>query len=60
MVRCPNCGMKLNKPQKTWTYGVFKVDAYSCNCGTKVREYTRDGKHSFMLKRKEGKGYVKA
>jgi hypothetical protein len=60
MVRCPNCGKNLNNPQKTWTYGVFKVDFYSCNCDTEFREYTRDGKHSFMLKLEKGKGYVKA
>lgn len=48
------------KPKKSWTYGLFKVQAYSCDCGTDFREYTKAGKHSFTLKLKKGKGFVKA
>jgi DNA-directed RNA polymerase subunit RPC12/RpoP len=49
------------KPDKTWKYRVFKAEAYVCsNCGTKFREYTKNGKHSFTLKLQKGKGYIKA
>jgi len=60
MVKCPNCKKELTKPKKTWTYGIFKVQAYSCDCGTDFREYVREGKHSFTLKLQKGKGYIKA
>ena len=61
MVKCPNCKKEIAKPKKSWTYGSFKVQAYSCdNCCTDFREYTKAGKHSFTLRLKEGKGYVKA
>ena len=40
MAKCPNCEKELTKPKKSWTYGVFRVDAYSCDCGAKFREYT--------------------
>ena len=59
MVKCPNCKKEVNAPEKTWVYGQFAVQAYSCDCGTKFREYTKDGKHSFMLKLRKGKGFVK-
>jgi hypothetical protein len=49
------------KPDKTWKYRVFKAEAYVCsNCGTKFREYTKNGKYSFTLKVKKGKGFIKA
>ncbi|MGA2308182.1 MAG: hypothetical protein ABSG57_01370 [Candidatus Bathyarchaeia archaeon] len=48
------------KPRKSWNYGAFRVQAYSCECGTDFRDYSREGKHSFSLKLKKGKGYVKA
>jgi len=61
MTKCPNCRKDLAKPQKTWKYGQFTVQAYSCdNCHTDFREYTKEGKHSFTLKLKKGKGYIKA
>jgi len=61
MVKCPNCKKEVSKPKKTWTYGRFAVQAYSCgNCGTEFREYMQAGKHSFTLKLKKGKGYIKA
>ena len=60
MARCPNCKKEIKKPTKTWKYGIFKVEAYECNCGTKFREYKKDGKHSFTLKLEKGKGYIKA
>lgn len=59
MVKCPNCGKELTKSKKSWTYGVFKVQAYLCDCGTSFREYMRAGKHSFTLKAKKGKRLVK-
>ena len=54
---------------KSWTYGVFKVDAYSCDCGANFREYAtihvivaptsgktpKLEKHSFMLKLEKGR-----
>jgi len=60
MVECPNCKKELTKPKKSWSYGQFIVQAYSCNCGTRFREYTKDGKHSFTLKLEKGRGFVKA
>jgi len=60
MVKCPNCKKEVNTPEKTWTYGQFTVQAYSCGCGTEFREYTKDGKHSFTLKLEKGRGFVKA
>jgi len=59
MARCPNCGKVIKKARKTWTYGPFEVQAYVCDCGTKFREYTRNGRHSFMLKLQKGKGFIK-
>jgi len=61
MVKCPNCKREIQKPNKTWKYGAFTVQACTCsNCKTDFREYTKAGKHSFTLKLKKGKGYVKA
>jgi hypothetical protein len=60
MAKCPNCKKEITKPKKSWTYGIFKVQFYSCDCGTDFREYTKAGKHSFTLQLKKGKGYVKA
>jgi hydrogenase maturation factor HypF (carbamoyltransferase family) len=61
MVKCPNCEKEVGKPKKTWTYGRFAVQVYSCdNCGTDFREYAQAGKHSFTLKLKKGKGFIKA
>jgi len=62
MVKCPDCRKEATKPVKKWKYGSFSVEAYSCtNCKTQFREYyDRNGKHSFTLKLKKGKGYVKA
>jgi hypothetical protein len=60
MVKCPNCKKEMTKPDKTWKYGVFTAQAYSCSCGAKFREYTKNGKHSFTLKYQKGKGYRKA
>ena len=55
MTECPNCKRKLTEPRRSWTYGVFKVQAFSCDCGTKFREYTKAGKHSFILQLKKGR-----
>jgi hypothetical protein len=61
MAKCPNCKKELTKPKKSWTYGIFKVQAYSCYCGTDFREYSKNGKHSFTLKKlQKEKGYIKA
>ena len=61
MVKCPNCKKEQDKPKKTWKYGQFTVEAYSCDCDTQFREYiTKAGKHSFTLKLKKGKGFIKA
>ena len=60
MIKCPNCKKEAEKPEKEWEYGGFKVQAYSCSCGTRFREYKTDGKHSFTLKLQKGKGFIKA
>jgi len=64
MTNCPKCKTNNSKPDKTWKYGQFLVEANTCtNCSTQFREYTKNGKHSFTLKLQRGKGrpvYVKA
>jgi len=61
MVKCPNCGAEIEKSDKTWKYGIFTVNAYTCkNCGTRFMDYTRNGESRFMLKLEKGKGFVKA
>jgi transposase-like protein len=61
MAKCPSCKKENPKPAKTWKYGQFTVQAYTCNnCKTQYREYTKNGKHSFTLKLQKGKGYIKA
>jgi len=61
MVKCPKCKKDVSKSEKAWTYGQFEVQAFACSsCGTRFREYTKDGKHSFMLKFVKGKAFVKA
>jgi len=61
MSRCLKCQKEVRDPEKTWKYGQFKVQAYSCkNCGTQFRDYSKEGKHSFTLKLQKGKGYIKA
>ena len=49
MAKCPKCGKELNS-RKQWSYWVFKVEDYSCDCGTKFRRYTKNGEHGFTLK----------
>lgn len=47
--------------KKRWKYGRFDVEAYTCSCGTDFREYKKDGKHSFTLKKtKKNKQWKKA
>jgi hypothetical protein len=47
--------------KKKWKYGRFDVETYACSCGTDFREYTKDGKHSFTLKKtKKSKQWKKA
>ncbi|HML03879.1 MAG TPA: hypothetical protein VK487_10990 [Candidatus Bathyarchaeia archaeon] len=61
MVKCPDCKREFEKRKKEWNYGQFKVEAYTCECGTDLRDYSRKGKHSFFLKKsKKDKRYVKA
>lgn len=69
MVECPSCKKDIMKPKKSWAYGIFKVDAYSCECGANFREYAnihiilaptsgntlRLEKHSFKLILKKGR-----
>jgi hypothetical protein len=38
-MQCPLCGKNNNTPTKSWQYGIFRVDGYSCECGGKFREY---------------------
>jgi hypothetical protein len=50
MIRCPNCDNELVNPDKTWKYNVWDVQFFICdNCEARVREYTRNGRHSFTL-----------
>jgi len=41
-------------------FPIAVVEAYSCDCGTDFREYSKAGKHSFTLKLQKGKGFIKA
>lgn len=65
MSKCPNCKKDNAKPTKTWKYGPFDAQAFVCsNCGTEYRDYLKDSKLSFTLKRRregqKGSVYVKA
>jgi len=62
MAKCPNCKTENPTPNKKWKYGIFAVNAYTCeNCKTQFREYLdKNGKNSFTLKLQKGKGYIKA
>jgi transposase-like protein len=62
MSKCPNCKKENPKPAKTWKYGIFTVQAYTCsNCKIEYRDYLdKTGKHAFTLKLQKGKGYIKA
>jgi hypothetical protein len=51
VVKCPDCMREYEEYKKKWKYGKFDVEAYSCECGTKFREYKLEGKHSFTLER---------
>ena len=60
MVKCPACKKEFDKHEKSWNYGQFKVEAYTCECGTDLRDYSIKGKHSFFLKKsKKDKRYSK-
>jgi hypothetical protein len=69
MTKCPNCGKEC-KSNKSWSYGVFQVYSFSCECGLRFNEYesisiliddTKRKKaesiqnHHFILLRKNGK-----
>ncbi|MEM3573240.1 MAG: hypothetical protein QXJ62_03300 [Nitrososphaeria archaeon] len=62
MAKCPNCKIEVDKPNKTWRYGIFTVKAYACpNYQTQFREYLdKNGKQSLTLKLQKGKDYTKA
>ncbi|MCJ7631256.1 hypothetical protein MUP77_02475 [Candidatus Bathyarchaeota archaeon] len=62
MAKCPECKKEVVKPSKEWKYGQFRAELFECGCGTKFREYSRNGKLVFTLKFKKGKdkGFVKA
>jgi Zn ribbon nucleic-acid-binding protein len=61
MSKCPNCGNENAKPKKMWKYGQLDVQFFICsNCGTEYRDYVKEGKHSFKLKKQKGKGLIKA
>lgn len=56
MTKCPNCGNEISKPNKTWNYGKFTVNAHLCNkCKTQFRDYSKDGKFGFTLQLKDGR-----
>jgi hypothetical protein len=63
---CPNCKGVITKPEKSWKFSQFDVQAFFCgNCGTRFREYSQDGIYSFTLKLRKGskqgkKVFVKA
>jgi len=55
MVQCPKCKKELTKPNKTWKYRELTAQFYICgNCGSKFREYVKNGKHNFTLMFKDG------
>lgn len=61
MGKCPDCMKEYQEYKKKWKYGQFEVEAFTCECGTDFRDYKREGKHKFTLKKpKKGKGWKKA
>ena len=61
LVKCPNCKNDSTLADKTWKYSVYLVQVYTCkNCKTKYRVYIHDGKQSFVLRFRKGKGYIRA
>lgn len=62
MTKCPECKKEVAKASKKWKFSGYVVELFECGCGTKFREYLRNGKHGFTLKFKKGKdkSYVKA
>jgi len=60
MVKCPTCKKEAAKPEKMWKYAAFDVLVFTCSeCGTKFRDYSQKGKHSFTLKQQKGRRCVK-
>lgn len=60
MVPCPKCKAENVEPTKKWKYGRFVVQLFYCsNCGTRYREYTRNGEHNFTLRLIKGKNWQK-
>jgi C4-type Zn-finger protein len=60
MTTCPNCQNEISKPDKTWNFSKFLVEAYLCNnCKTKFRDYSKQGTRVFTLQFKKGR-YRKA
>jgi len=55
MVKCPECKKEVAKPSKKWKYAIYTVELLECGCGTKFRQYLRNGKCSFALKFQKGK-----
>jgi len=37
--------------KKKWKFGQFEIEAFTCECGTKFREYSKGGKYNFTLKK---------
>jgi hypothetical protein len=61
LAKCPDCKKEISKAKKTWNYGSFRVQAFTCDCGTDFREYSGKQGHAFTLKRKRtGGGFRKA
>ncbi|HUK84326.1 MAG TPA: hypothetical protein VLU95_00540 [Candidatus Acidoferrum sp.] len=42
MIKCPNCGNEISKPEKTLKNCVFQIEAYTCNACGKSFKVTTD------------------
>jgi hypothetical protein len=51
MGKCPDCMKEYQVYKKQWKFGKFNVEAFACSCGTDFREYKKDGKRSFTMKK---------
>jgi lysyl-tRNA synthetase class I len=55
MVTCPTCKKDGMEHTKDWKYATFDVQAYECECGTKLRRYSKKGEIKFELMQEKGK-----
>ena len=51
---------EVAKIKNSWRFGIFNVEAFSCECGTNFRSFKKDGIERFKLKKSKGsKSFIK-